>query len=159
MVDFNAAAREASRTAGIATWSATCVARGEQKDDESGEIAMQYLRTAHVSALALTYGNSQAVAVLVQLFWLREARTAIPMSSAFLDLRAPFDLREIKDFDLDVRRLKKSFPRRSPGDFQPYRERFCRLLGIESEQACGCSTDAVREESWRSQHLPARLHA
>jgi uncharacterized protein YPO0396 len=139
-VDFNAAAREASRTG--RDRSLVSYVRGawaEQKDDESGEIAMQYLRTGTTwSALALTYGNSQGrVAVLVQLFWLRgNANGSTDVKRHYLIFERPFDLREIKDFDLDVRKLKKTYTEAfAREDFQPYRERFCRLLGIESEQA------------------------
>src|SRR5471030_2678563 len=100
---------------------------------------MQYLRTGTTwSALALTYGNSQGqAAVLVQLFWLRgNANGSTDVKRHYLIFERPFDLREIKDFDLDVRKLKKSYPEAfAREDFQPYRERFCRLLGIESEQA------------------------
>ena len=139
-VDFNAAAREASRTG--RDRNLVSYVRGawaEQKDDESGEIAMQYLRTGTTwSALALTYGNSQGHSVvLVQLFWLRgNANGSTDVKRHYLIFERPFDLREIKDFDLDVRKLKKSYPEAfAREDFQPYRERFCRLLGIESEQA------------------------
>jgi len=139
-VDFNAAAREASRTG--RDRNLVSYVRGawaEQKDDESGEIAMQYLRTGTTwSALALTCGNSQGrVVVLIQLFWLRGSSNGnTDVKRHYLIFEQPFDLREIKDFDLDVRKLKKSFPEAfAREDFQPYRERFCRLLGIESEQA------------------------
>ena len=139
-VDFNAAAREASRTG--RDRNLVSYVRGawaEQKDDESGEIAMQYLRTGTTwSALALTYGNSQGHSVvLAQLFWLRgNANGSTDVKRHYLIFERPFDLREIKDFDLDVRKLKKSYPEAfAREDFQPYRERFCRLLGIESEQA------------------------
>ena len=139
-VDFNAAAREASRSG--RDRNLVSYVRGawaEQKDDESGEIAMQYLRTgATWSALALTYSNSQGQSVvLVQLFWLRgNANGSNDVKRYYLIFERPFDLREIKDFDLDIRKLKKSYPEAfAREDFQPYRERFCRLLGIESEQA------------------------
>ncbi len=139
-VDFNAAAREASRTG--RDRNLVSYVRGawaEQKDDASGEIAMQYLRTGTTwSALALTYGNSQGQEVaLVQLFWLRgNANGSTDVKRHYLIFDRPFDLQEIKDFDLDIRKLKKSHPEAfAREDFQPYRERFCRLLGIESEQA------------------------
>jgi uncharacterized protein YPO0396 len=139
-VDFNAAAREVSRTG--RDRNLVSYVRGawaEQKDDESGEIAMQYLRAGTTwSALALTYSNSQGqTVVLVQLFWLRgNANGSTDVKRHYLIFERPFDLREIKDFDLDIRKLKKSYPEPfAREDFQPYRERFCRLLGIESEQA------------------------
>ena len=144
-VDFNAAAREASRTG--RDRNLVSYVRGawaEQKDDESGEIATRYLRTGTTwSALALTYVNSQQAAersrsvVLVQLFWLRgNANGSTDIKRHYLIFERPFDLREIKDFDLDVRKLKQAHPEAfAREDFRPYGERFCRLLSIESEQA------------------------
>ena len=111
----------------------------EQKDDESGEIATRYLRTGTTwSALALTFGNSAGRAVvLVQLFWLRGASNgASDVRRHYLIFERPFDLREVKDFDLDVRKLKHAHPDAFARDeFRPYCERFSRLLGIESELA------------------------
>lgn len=139
-VDFNGAAREASRTG--RDRNLVSYVRGawaEQKDDDSGEIAVQYLRAGTTwSALSLNYENSQGqVVVLVQLFWLRgNTNGATDIKRYYLIFERPFDLREIRDFDLDVRKLKKSYPEAfAREDFQPYRERFSRLLGIESEQA------------------------
>jgi uncharacterized protein YPO0396 len=139
-VDFNAAAREASRTG--RDRNLVSYVRGawaEQKDDESGEIATRYLRTGTTwSALALTYTNSQQQSVvLVQLFWLRgNANGSTDVKRHYLIFERPFDLRQIKDFDLDVRKLKKSHPDAfAREDFRPYADRFCRLLSIESEQA------------------------
>jgi uncharacterized protein YPO0396 len=139
-VDFNAAAREASRTG--RDRNLVSYVRGawaEQKDDESGEIATRYLRSGTTwSALALTYTNSEERSVvLVQLFWLRgNANGATDIKRHYLIFERPFDLREIKDFDLDLRKLKQSYPEAfAREDFRPYCDRFCRLLSIESEQA------------------------
>jgi len=139
-VDFNAAAREVSRTG--RDRNLVSYVRGawaEQKDDESGEIATRYLRTGTTwSALALTYSNSQPRAVvLVQVFWLRgNANGSTDIKRHYLIFERPFDLREIQDFDLDVRKLKKSYPEAfAREDFQPYGERFRRLLGIDSDLA------------------------
>jgi uncharacterized protein YPO0396 len=55
----------------------------------------------------------------------------------FLIFERPFELNELEVFgqsNLDVRKLKQVFPDVfSCREFRPYSERFCRLLGIESE--------------------------
>lgn len=141
--DFNAAAREAEKTG--RDRNLVSYIRGawaEQKDDASGEIATRYLRPRTVwSALALTYQNTlgQRV-VLVQVLWLRgNANGPADVNRQFMIFERPFDLNELEAFgqsNLDVRKLKQLFPdtfiRR---EFRPYCERFCRLLGIESEMA------------------------
>ena len=115
------------------TWS-------EQKDDESGAIVTRYLRMGTTwSALALSYNNrlGQTV-VLVQLFWVRGNANGRPLTSSatIWIFERPFDLREMKDFDLDVRKLKQSFPDTFARDeFRSYCERFCSLVGIENEMA------------------------
>ena len=138
--DFNAAAREADRTG--RDRNLVSYVRGawaEQKDDESGEIATRYLRTGTTwSALALTFANSAGnTVVLVQLFWLRGAANgAGDVRRHYLIFERPFDLKEMKDFDLDVRKLKHAHPNVFARDeFRPYCERFMRLLGIETELA------------------------
>jgi uncharacterized protein YPO0396 len=138
--DFNAAAREADRSG--RDRNLVSYIRGawaEQKDDESGEIATRYLRTGTTwSALALTFCNSAGnTVVLVQLFWLRGAANgASDVRRHYLIFERPFDLREVKDFDLDVRKLKRAYPDVfAREEFRPYCERFMRLLGIESELA------------------------
>jgi uncharacterized protein YPO0396 len=142
-VDFNAAAREADRSGrdrNIVSYIRGAWA--EQKDGESGEIATRYLRPGTTwSALSLNYQNSigQHVA-LVQVFWLRgNANGNTDVKRHFLIFERAFDLRELEDFglsNLDVRKLKLSFPEAFTRDeFRPYCERFCRLLGIESEMA------------------------
>jgi len=142
-VDFNAAAREAERSG--RDRSLVTYIRGawaEQKDDESGEIATRYLRPGTTwSALALTYCNALGqVVVLVRLFWLRgSASGSTDVRDHYLILERAFDLKELEEFgrsNFDVRKLKHSFPDAFSRDqFRPYCERFCRLLGIESEMA------------------------
>ncbi|MDN4053508.1 ATP-binding protein [Massilia sp. YIM B02763] len=142
-IDFNAAAREASRAGRDrnvigyvrGAWTA-------QTDSASGESAVRYLRSGTTwSALALQYENGQGQHVaLVQLFWVRgNANTNRDVKSYFLVLERPFDLRELQDFgsnNFDVRKLKQALPDAFARDeFRPYCERFCRLLGIESEMA------------------------
>lgn len=142
-VDFNAAAREADRSG--RDRNLVSYIRGawaEQKDGGSGEIATRYLRSGTTwSALALSYRNAtDQVVVLVQIFWLRgNANGSTDVKRHYLIFERPFDLREMEDFgqtNLDIRKLKQSFPEAfSRDEFQSYRERFCRLLGIESEMA------------------------
>lgn len=78
--------------------------------------------------------------VLVQVFWLRgNANGSTDVKRHYLVLERAFDLRELEDFgqsNFDIRKLKQSFPEAFARDeFRPYCERFCRLLGIESEMA------------------------
>lgn len=143
-VDFNAAAREADRAGRDrnlvsyirGAWSA-------QSDGESGATATRYLRGGATtwSAIALHYHNSNGQdVVLVQLFWLRgNSNTNTDVKRLFMVLQRPFDLRELEDFsstNFDVRKLKQKFDDAHIRDeFRPYCERFCRLLGIESELA------------------------
>ena len=139
-VDFNAAAREGER--GGRDRSLLSYLRGawaEQQDDDSGLIATQYLRPGTTwSALALTYRNGVGeTLVLVQLFWIRgKSNNREDLRRYFLILERPFDLRELSDFQFDVRRLKQKFPEAfAREDFAPYAERFCRRLGIDNELA------------------------
>ena len=139
-VDFNAAARETERTGrdrNLVTYIRGAWA--EQKDDDSGEIMTRYLRTGTTwSSLALTFTNALGqTVVLVQVFWLRgNTNASTEVRRYFLIFERPFDLRELQDFDLDVRKLKQAFPESFARDeFRPYCERFCRLLGIENEMA------------------------
>jgi uncharacterized protein YPO0396 len=138
--DFNLAARESER--GARDRNLVTYIRGawaEQKDDDSGEIAMRYLRTGTSwSALALTYRDGMGhTVVLVQLLWLRGAsNNTADVRRHFLIFERPFDLREIASFDLDIRKLKQQIPEVFARDeFRPYCERFRRLLGIEDEMA------------------------
>jgi uncharacterized protein YPO0396 len=142
-IDFNAAAREADRAGRDrnlvsyirGAWAA-------QSDSSSGATTTRYLRQGTTwSALALHYRNAQDQdVVLVQLFWLRgNANGNTDVKRYFLILERPFDLREIGDFgsnNFDVRKLKLAFPDAYARDeFRPYCERFCRLLGIDSDMA------------------------
>jgi uncharacterized protein YPO0396 len=142
-VDFNAAAREAEkigRDRNLVSYIRGAWA--EQKDDASGEIATRYLRSGTTwSALALTYQNALGQhVVLVQVLWLRgTANGTRDVNRHFLIFERPLELNELEVFgqsNLDVRKLKQQFPGVfSRGEFRPYAERFCRLLGIESEMA------------------------
>jgi len=142
-VDFNAAAREADRTG--RDRNLVSYVRGAwaaQSDSSSGEYATRYLRQGTTwSALALHYRNPMGQnVVLVQLFWLRgNANGNTDVKRYFLVLERPFDLRELGDFgsnNFDVRKLKQALPDAYAKDeFRPYSERFCRLLGIDSEMA------------------------
>ncbi|EPJ88289.1 ATP-binding protein [Pseudomonas sp. CFII68] len=142
-VDFNAAAREAEKTG--RDRNLVSYVRGawaEQKDGESGEIATRYLRTGTTwSALALSYCNDAGQrVVLVRLLWVRgNANGTGDVKPHFLIFERDFDLRELEEFskwNFDVRKLKQTFPEAVSHDkFRPYCERFCRMLGIESEMA------------------------
>lgn len=142
-VDFNAAAREAEKTG--RDRNLVSYIRGawaEQKDDASGEIATRYLRAGTAwSALALTYRNALGqYVVLVQVMWLRgSANGPGDVNRHYMIFERPFELSELDVFgqsNLDVRKLKQAFPDAfSRREFRPYAERFCRLLGIESEIA------------------------
>jgi len=142
-VDFNAAAREADRSG--RDRNLVSYIRGawaEKKNGESGEIATHYLRAGTTwSALALSYRNAIGQTItLVQVFWLRgNTNGNTDVKRHYLVFERAFDLRELEDFgqsNLDIRKLKQSFPDAfSRDEFRPYCERFCRLLGIESEMA------------------------
>ena len=142
-IDFNAAAREADRTG--KDRNLVSYVRGAwaaQSDATSGEYATRYLRTGTTwSAIALYYKNTAGQHVaLVQLFWLRgNANSNNEVKRYFLIFERPFDLRELGEFgnqNFDVRKLKQAFPEAYARDeFRPYSERFCRLLGIDSDMA------------------------
>lgn len=142
-LDFNAAAREADKTGrdrNLASYIRGAWA--EQKDDDSGEIATRYLRTGTTwSALALSFKNTSGQPlVLVQVMWLRgNANGPSDVKRLFMIFDRPFALEELKSFgqtNFDVRKLQQKFQdvfiRR---EFQPYCERFRRLLGIDNEMA------------------------
>jgi uncharacterized protein YPO0396 len=142
-VDFNAAAREAERSG--RDRNLVSYVRGAwaaQSDAASGEYATRYLRPGTTwSAIALHYRNALGQnVVLVQLFWLRgNANGNTDVKRYYLVFERGFDLRELGDFgsnNFDVRKLKLAFPDAYARDeFRPYSERFCRLLGIDSDMA------------------------
>ncbi len=142
-IDFNAAAREAEKSGrdrNLLTYLRGAWA--DQKDNASGEIATQYLRSGSTwSALALTYQNSlNQTVTLTQLFWIRgNSNSSAEVKRLYLIIERALDLRELENFgtsDFDVRKLKTAMPDAFIRDeFRPYCERFCRLLGIESEMA------------------------
>jgi uncharacterized protein YPO0396 len=139
-VDFNAAAREAER-AGHDRNLVSYIrgAWAEQKDTDSGEIATRFLRNGTTwSAIAVTFRNGfDRTVVLVQVLWLRGSTNALSdVKRHYLIFERSFDLQEMQGFDLDVRKLKQHFAETfSRDEFRPYCERFCRLVGIESDMA------------------------
>jgi len=141
LVDFNAAAREAERSG--RDRSLVSYVRGawaDQHDEDSGEVATQYLRRGPVwSALALEYRNALGRCVsLVRLLWIRgNSSTTADVQKHFIIAERPFDLAvELEGFDLDLRRLKQRLADVHHHDsFNAYAERFRRLLGIGNETA------------------------
>src|SRR5574337_944852 len=141
LVDFNAAAREAERSG--RDRSLVSYVRGawaDQHDEDSGEVATQYLRRGPVwSALALEYRNALGRCVsLVRLLWIRgNSSTAADVHKHFIIAERPFDLaQELDGFDLDLRRLKQRLTDVHHHDsFNAYAERFRRLLGIGNDTA------------------------
>lgn len=141
LVDFNAAAREAERSG--RDRSLVSYVRGawaDQHDEDSGEVATQYLRRGPVwSALALEYRNALGRCVtLVRLLWIRgNSSTATDVQRHFIIAERPFDLAvELEGFDLDLRRLKQRLADVHHHDsFNAYAERFRRLLGIGNDTA------------------------
>ena len=141
LVDFNAAAREAERSG--RDRSLVSYVRGawaDQHDEDSGEVATQYLRRGPVwSALALEYRNALGRCVtLVRLLWIRgNSSAADDVHKHFIVAERPFDLgTELDGFDLDLRRLKQRLADVHHHDtFNAYAERFRRLLGIGNDTA------------------------
>lgn len=140
--EFNMAAREGSK--GRYDRNLPSYIRGawaDREDSDSGEITTQYLRSSTTySALAVEYRNPEKrIITLIHLYWLRGSsnRTA-DVKRHYMIAERSFDLAtELKEFnDLDLRKLKQRLEDVIPfKDFKPYSERFCRLLGIESEMA------------------------
>ena len=141
-LSFNAAAREGERSRRDRNLvSYVRGAWGDRTDSASGEIATHYLRRGTTwSALALSFANAQGrVISLIHLYWLRGNGAATSdVRRHFMIAERAFDLAaELKDFDLDVRALKRRLTDVDHfGDtFRPYAERFRRLMDMESEQA------------------------
>jgi uncharacterized protein YPO0396 len=141
--NFNAAAREGDR--GRADRNLVTYIRGawaDQSSADSGEILTRTLRTATTwSALAAEYADGAGrVVALCQLFWIKGASNRTQdVRRHHMIAERPFDIgRDLAGFgeDLDLRRLKQTltdvvhFER-----FEPYGERFRRLLGIDSRMA------------------------
>ncbi|HEX7324590.1 MAG TPA: SbcC/MukB-like Walker B domain-containing protein [Rhodanobacteraceae bacterium] len=141
LVDFNAAAHEAEHSG--RDRSLVSYVRGawaSQHDEDSGEVATQYLRRGPVwSALALEYRNALGRSVsLVRLLWIRgNGSAADDVRKHFIVAERPFDLAtELEGFDLDLRRLKQRLDDVHHHDsFNAYAERFRRLLGIGNDTA------------------------
>jgi len=139
-IDFNAAARDAAHRGRDRNWiSYVRGAWSEQKDNATGEIVTRYLRAGTTwSAVALTFRSTHdRVVTLVGIFWLRGNATSIrDVRRHFIIFERPFELAELQDFNLDLRRLKQMLP---DGifyeNFNPDCERFRRMLSIESEMA------------------------
>ncbi len=138
---FNAAAREGEKGRHDRHWvSYVRGAWADQTDDDSGEVAPQYLRTGTSwSALVVEYANLTGQAVsLVQIHWLRgSANRAADVRHHFMVAERPFDIAtELKEFDLDLRSLKQRLADvRHFETFSGYSEHFRRLLNVESEMA------------------------
>jgi uncharacterized protein YPO0396 len=140
-LDFNAAAREAERSG--RDRSMVSYIRGawaDRQDDESGEVATQYLRRGSTwSALALEFSNSAGrVVTMVRLLWIAgNSVAATDVRKHYLVAERAFDLmRDLDGFDLDMRKLKKRLMDVHHHEkFSAYAERFRHLLGIENESA------------------------
>lgn len=140
--DFNAAAREGdrSRKNDRSLLSYLRGAYAEQKDSESGEYAVRYLREGTTrSALSLTYRNALGRAVTLVQFLYVKGTTNNPqdVKRLYMIFEREFDLKELDGFDIDVRKIKHAFDGKAHinDEFRPYAERFRRLLGIEHEMA------------------------
>jgi uncharacterized protein YPO0396 len=137
-IHFNAAAQDNERRGrdrNLVTYVRGAWA--EQKDSGSGEVATQYLRIGTVwSSIALTFrASADRVVTLAQIFWIRgSSNSTSDVRRHFMILERSFDLAELSNFDLDIRRLKQVLTEAHHFDqFSPYCERFRRLLEIESE--------------------------
>ncbi len=140
---FNAAAREADR--GRSDRNLVTYVRGawaRQSNDER-EAVQQFLRKGTTwSALAATYRNTLGATVsIVMLMWIRGKSTGTrDLRHQYLVFERELEVTEFKapfaDTDFDLRKLKTAFPEAFiREEFKAYQERFCRLLGIESERA------------------------
>jgi uncharacterized protein YPO0396 len=141
-LDFNVAAREAERVGRDRTLLSYVRGAWAQQTGTAGEYAVQYLRPGTTwSALAATFRNEAGSALtLVALYWISGgSNTTADVRRRWLVVPRELLLRELEFFpgsDFDVRRLARELPDAFVADqFSVYRERFCRLLGIESELA------------------------
>ncbi len=141
-LNFNVAAREAERGAGVDR-NALSYVRGAwaEQTGDSGEIAAQYLRPGTTwSVIAETFRNRRGEVVsLVQLLYIRGSSSAASdLKKLYLVFKRDIDVHEFKSFaesDFDVRKLKAGFDAWIGDKFSGYQERFRGLLGIDSEAA------------------------
>lgn len=140
--DFNAAAREGDR-ARKNDRNLLSYLRGayaEQKDSDSGEYAVRYLRENTTrSALALSYRNALGRTIsIVQFIYIKGAsNNPQDVKRLYMIFEREFDLKELDGFDIDIRKIKHAFDGQAHinDEFRPHAERFRRLLGIEHEMA------------------------
>lgn len=140
---FNAAAREADR--GRSDRNLVTYVRGAwaRQSNEEREAIQQFLRKGTTwTALAATYRNALGISVtIVMLLWIRgQGTTTRDLRYQYFVFEREFDVTEFKvpfaDTDFDLKKLKAAFPEAFIRDeFKAYQERFCRLLGIESDRA------------------------
>lgn len=140
---FNAAAMGAERRGtdrNMVTYIRGAWARQSNSERES---VQKFLRSdTAFTALAATYRNVEGQAVtLAMVLWIRGSSTQQrDVKHQYMVLEREFDLLELKDTflagNLEVRSLKAAFQDAFiREEFSAYQERFCRLLGIESERA------------------------
>ncbi len=143
-VDFNAAAREADRSGRDRNLlSYIRGAWAELKDGDSGLIATQFIREGSTwSALGLTYKTQLGQTItLIHLLWVRgNTNNNGDVKHHYFIFERDADLRELEIFgqtDFDIRKLKQTFPEDtfSRDEFRAYCDRFCYLLGIDSDMA------------------------
>jgi uncharacterized protein YPO0396 len=140
--DFNAAAREGDKSRKNDRSLLTYVrgAYAEQKDSDTGEYAVRYLREGTArSALALSYRNGVGRTVsLVQFLYVKgTSNNPQDVKRLYMIFDREFDLKELDGFDIDARKIKHAFDGKAHinDEFSPYAERFRRMLGIEKEMA------------------------
>lgn len=140
---FNAAAMGTERRGtdrNLVTYIRGAWARQSNSERES---VQKFLRPdTTLTALAATYRNLQGQSVtLAMVLWIRGSSTQQrDVRHQYMVLEREFDLLELKDTflagNLEVRVLKSAFQDAFiREEFTAYQERFCRLLGIESDRA------------------------
>lgn len=140
---FNAAAMGTERRGtdrNLVTYIRGAWARQSNSERES---VQKFLRSdTTLTALAATYRNLQGQSVtLGMVLWIRGSSTQQrDVRHQYMVLEREFDLLELKESflagNLEVRALKTAFQDAFiREEFTAYQERFCRLLGIESDRA------------------------
>lgn len=141
-VHFNAAAEEGDRKGRDRTIAS--YVRGawaDKGDSESRDVVKQYLRPhAAISAITLEYGNHLGrTLTLMRLFWITGTTTSSNVNMHFAVVEGAFDLRELSDFDGDLRRLRKKLDGieglRQHESFGAYQSHWCRIMGINDDSA------------------------